>query len=80
MEAVVILIVPLVALLVGAIAFFQARPLDVVAERSRLDQHISWLEERLTHARRNNWDEQMMANLTAQLESARREQNVLPAT
>ena len=80
MEAVVILIVPLVALLVGAIAFFQARPLDVVAERSRLDQHIAWLEERLTHARRNNWDEQMMANLTALLECARREQSVLPAT
>jgi hypothetical protein len=80
MEAVVILIVPLVALLVGAIAFFQSRPVDMAAERSRLDQHIAWLEERLTHARRNNWDEQMMANLTAQLENARREQSVLSAT
>ncbi|HEY8994062.1 MAG TPA: hypothetical protein VIM71_05335 [Lacunisphaera sp.] len=78
MEALVILIVPLVALLIGAVAVFQARPVDAGAERSRLDQHIAWLEERLQHARQKNWDEDMIGRLIEQLEAARREQSVLP--
>lgn len=79
MEALVILIVPLVALFIGAVAFFQPRPSDPVAERARVDQHIAWLEDRLAHAREKNWDEQMMENLHAQLAAARHEQRALTA-
>ena len=79
MEALVILIVPLVALFIGAVAFFQPRRLDPAADRARVDQHIAWLEDRLAHARAKNWDEQMMENIRAQLEAARREQRSLAA-
>jgi hypothetical protein len=78
MEAVVILIVPLVALLVGAVAFFQPRPSDPMAERVRLDEHIAWLEDRLAHAIDKRWDNQMMENLHAQLAAARRDRHALP--
>ncbi|HEX2860923.1 MAG TPA: hypothetical protein VHN79_04755 [Lacunisphaera sp.] len=77
MEALVILLVPLVALLIWTVAFFQNQPLDVVTERARVDQHIAWLEERLEHARRKNWDEDMVGRLLAQLAEARREQRAL---
>jgi hypothetical protein len=78
MEALVLLIVPLIALLIGAMAFFQPRPSNPGLDRARLDEHISWLEARLAHAREKHWDEQMMANLQAQLAAARREQATLP--
>ena len=71
MEAFVLLLVPLVAFFVWAVAYFQPKALDPMAERAQLDEHIAWLEERLAHARQKNWDEQMLANLTAQMESAR---------
>ena len=71
MEAVVILLVPLVALFVWAVAFFAPRSDDMAAEREQLDQHIAWLEDRLAYGRQKNWDEQMIGNLTAQLAEAR---------
>ena len=72
------IIIPIfVALLLGAWAVLQPSPVDVVADRIRVDQHIAWLEERLAHARAGNWDEQMMANLHAQLEEAYRTQRAL---
>lgn len=74
MEALVILIVPLVALFVWALARFSAQPVDPAADRAQREQHIAWLEERLAYARVKNWDEQMIGNLTAQLEAARRQQ------
>lgn len=74
MEAVVILIVPLIALAVWAAAYFQPRRPDPAAENAQRAEHIAWLEDRLAHARRHNWDEQMMANLHAQLAEARRQQ------
>ncbi len=74
MEALVILIVPLIALFVWALAKFSAQPLDPSADRVQREQHIAWLEERLAHARAKDWDEQMIGNLTAQLEAARRQQ------
>src|SRR6478735_7703698 len=58
-----VIIIPLfVALLLGAWAVLQPTPVDVVADRVRVDQHIAWLEERLAHARARNWDAQTMAN------------------
>jgi hypothetical protein len=78
MEALVILLVPLVALAIWAVAYFQPCAADPAAERARLDQHIAWLEERLAYAREKHWDEQMIGNLTAQLESARRQLEAQP--
>ncbi len=73
MEALVILLVPLVALFVWAVAYFQPRAVDPAVHRAQLGEHIAWLEERLAYARQKNWDEQMIGNLTAQLEAARRQ-------
>ena len=79
MEALVILIPPLIALFIGAWAVFAPRPLDPVVERTRLDQHIARLEESLARARADNWDEQMITNLLDKLAAARREQSTLQA-
>lgn len=79
MEIFVIIIPPIIALLIGAMAYFAPRPRDPVAERARLAERIAWLEDRLTHARAGKWDEQMMANLNDQMETARREQRKLLA-
>jgi hypothetical protein len=77
MEIFVIIIPIFVAALLAAWAVLQPRTVDVVADRVRVDQHIAWLEDRLAHARAGNWDEQMMANLHAQLEDAYRMQRAL---
>ena len=79
MEIFVIIIPPIIALLIGAMAYFAPQPKDPVAEQARLDERIAWLEERLVHARAGNWDEQMMANLHDQLATARDEQRALLA-
>lgn len=73
MEALFLLLVPVIAFLVWAVAYFQPKPPDSAAEHARRVERIAWLEERLAHARRHNWDEQMMANLHTQLAEARRE-------
>ena len=79
MEVFVIIIPPFIALLLGAWALLSPKPVDVVAERKQLDEHIAWLNERLAHARARNWDEQMLANLDAQMAEARRKQAALAA-
>ena len=79
MEALVILIPPLIALLIGAWAVFAPRRVDPVAERARLVAHIARLEESLNRARAANWDEQMITNLLDKLATARREQSALQA-
>lgn len=77
MEVFVIFIPPLVALIIGGWAIIAPRPVDTKVESIRLDQHIAWLEERLTHARERNWDEQMLASLQAQLAAAYRQRQEL---
>jgi len=77
MEAFVLIIPPIVALLIGAWAVLAPKQIDLVAEQKQVDEHIAWLEERLVHARAGNWDEQMMANLHAQMADARRKQAAL---
>jgi hypothetical protein len=72
MEAFVIIIPPIIAVLIGGWAVLAPRPVDPKVERTQLDEHIAWLEERLQHARARNWDEQMMANLHTQMAQARR--------
>jgi hypothetical protein len=76
-EAVVIIIPPIIALLIGAWAVLAPRRIDVVAEQKQINEHIAWLEERLAHAHARNWDEQMLANLRAQMAEARRKQQAL---
>ena len=71
MEALVLLLVPLVAFIIWAVAYFQPRTTDLAEERQQLDRHIAWLEDRLAYGRQKNWDEQMIANLNAQLAEAR---------
>lgn len=77
MEAFVILIPPLIALFIGGWAVLAPKPVDAVAERKQIDEHIAWLEERLAHAQARNWDEQMMSNLRLQMANARRKQAAL---
>ena len=79
MEIVVIILPPIIALIIGAVAYFAPRVKDPVAEQKRLDERIAWLENRLVHARAGNWDEQMMHNLHTQLAAARSEQQSLLA-
>ena len=79
MEALVIIIPPIIALLIGAWAVFAPRAIDPVAERARLDEHIARLEESLARARAGNWDEQMITNLLDKLAEAHREQRALRA-
>jgi hypothetical protein len=79
MEALVILIPPLIALLIGAWAVFAPRRVDPVAELARLEAHIARLEDILGRARTENWDEQMITNLLDKLAAARREQSALLA-
>ena len=76
-EVFVILIPPFIALLIGAWAVLSPKPVDAAVEHKQLNEHIAWLEERLVHARARNWDEQMMANLHAQMAEARRKQQAL---
>ena len=77
MEAVVIIIPPIIALLIGAWAVFAPRQVDPLAEQARLDQHIARLEDSLARASADNWDEQMITNLLDKLADARREQRAL---
>jgi hypothetical protein len=79
MEAVVIIIPVLIALILGAWAVLSPQRVDPVAERARLEEHIARLEESLARARAANWDEQMIANLVEKLAAARREQSALRA-
>jgi hypothetical protein len=39
---------------------------DARADLERLRQHAAWLEQRLALAERENWDESMIANLSAE--------------
>ena len=77
MEVFVIIIPPFIALLIGAWALLAPKPIDVAAEKKQLEEHIAWLNDRLVHAAAGNWDEQMMANLHAQMADARRKQQAL---
>ncbi|HEX7631485.1 MAG TPA: hypothetical protein VF388_05085 [Lacunisphaera sp.] len=41
------------------------------AERARLQQSLVWHEERLRNAQEKNWDHDMIARITAQVEETR---------
>lgn len=79
MEIFAIIVPIFVAFLIGALAVLAPRPVDPQAERARLDQRIAWLEARLAHAREKNWGDDMVGQLAAQLEAARRDHRALAA-
>jgi len=72
-EAGVILLVFLVvgALFVGARRMAQNPRRDPAAERKRLHQSLAWHEERLRRAKQKNWDYEMVARITEELDDTR---------
>jgi hypothetical protein len=72
MEALVILLIPLVGFIFWAVHRAQTNALDPAVRRLQRQEHVALLEERLARGRRDNWDEQMLGNLAEQLEEARR--------
>ncbi|MBI2498156.1 MAG: hypothetical protein HYV75_09710 [Opitutae bacterium] len=75
MEALVILLVPLVAAAVYLGARFQGQGIrvDPQAELAQLHERLAWHEDRLRRAREQNWDDGMIAQITGQLENTRKE-------
>ncbi|MDB6113994.1 MAG: hypothetical protein JWQ83_810 [Lacunisphaera sp.] len=75
MEAVVILLVPLIAAAVYLGARFQGQgiALDPQQELAQLQERLAWHEDRLRQARAKNWDEAMVEQIASQLAEARRE-------
>jgi hypothetical protein len=73
MEALVILLVPMVALAIYLISRFQTHGLPQTAqeELAELQQQLAWHEQRLQNARARNWDEGMIAQITSQRDDSR---------
>jgi hypothetical protein len=73
MEALVILVVPLIALLIYLISRFDTygRPRSAQEELAELRQRLAWHEGRLQCAREQNWDRDMVHQITEQLEDTR---------
>ncbi|MEO7414035.1 MAG: hypothetical protein ABIZ81_11835 [Opitutaceae bacterium] len=46
---------------------------DPARDRARLQCHAVWLEDRLRIARREKWDDQMVSNLSIELETTCRQ-------
>jgi hypothetical protein len=75
-EAFAVLVVFFVAIAAWIGAWAQARnPANYNArqESERLVAQAAWLEQRIALARRESWDGDMIANLEAELEIARRQ-------
>ena len=69
-EALAILAVVFVAIAVYVVLWVQSRNpalYDPRREQARLEQHISWLEERLAVARREGWGHEITGSLAANL-------------
>jgi hypothetical protein len=73
MEALVILVVPLIALLIYIISRFDTygTPRNAQEELVELQQRLAWHEGRLEHARAKNWDRDMIHQITEQLDDTR---------
>ncbi|MEO5959627.1 MAG: hypothetical protein ABIZ49_03835 [Opitutaceae bacterium] len=71
--AVVFVFVVTVAAWVGAWMQTRNQPHDRAPEEiARLQEHASWLQQRLAVARQENWDEAMVAALRNELRTATR--------
>ncbi len=73
MEALVLLLVPIVALAVYLAARFQAQgaPRTVAQQIEQLHQQLAWHEHRLRHAREKNWDHDMIRPIIEELDDTR---------
>jgi hypothetical protein len=69
MEALVILIVPIVAFFVWLVARLQTDAMRPTpgAELARLEQYVAWLEDRRRHAEASNYDDQMKEHILGEL-------------
>ncbi len=73
MEALVILIVPAIAVAVYLISRFQnfGEPRNAEEARAALRQQLAWHEHRLQHAQEKNWDDGMIAQIMEQRNETR---------
>lgn len=75
-EALAILGVSAVALFIGAAMWMRARDPKLhrpEEEMVRMRHHVTWLDERLVRARRENWGHEMVAGIEAERDATRRE-------
>ena len=75
MEAVVILLVPLIAAAVYLSARFQAEGIAInpQQELAQLQERLAWHEDRLRRAREKNWDDVMVGQIAGQVAETRNE-------
>ncbi len=75
MEAIVIFVVPLIAVGIYLGARFSAasQPANLPEELARLQAQLAWHEDRLRRARESNWDDSMIGQIAAQLADTRGE-------
>lgn len=73
MEALVILIVPLVALVIYLVSRTQTYgvPRNTEEQLTALRQQEAWHEHRLQHARAKNWDREMIHRISEELDDTR---------
>lgn len=79
-EALAVLVVLAVAVVAWVGAWLHARdPANYKPreEHARLQHHESWLQSRLETAQRENWSDDMVAHLAADLEAARRQRAIV---
>jgi len=75
MEAVVIFVVPLIAVGIYLSARFSlsGRQVNPQEELARLQDQLAWHEDRLRRAKESNWDDSMIGQIAAQLADTRGE-------
>ena len=73
MEALILPVIPLVALAVYLISRFQnyGAPRNPQEEMEGLRQQLAWHEHRLQHAREKKWDRDMIHRITEELDDTR---------
>jgi hypothetical protein len=81
-EAFAVLIVFVIAIFIYVMMWLQSRDpafYKPKEELVRLEHQIIWLEDRLTAARRENWDAGLQASLTTQIEETAQQLNAVKA-
>ena len=73
MEALVVILVPLIAFAIYLVSrtLTYGQPQTPEEHLAALKQQEAWHEQRLRHAREKNWDEGMVAQILAQLHDTR---------
>jgi len=73
MEALILPVIPMIALAVYLVARFQGygEPKSRQEAIEGLRQQLAWHEQRLQHAREKNWDREMVHRITEDLDDTR---------